>query len=103
MRIIIISLLLLSLSSCATVWSSAPTQRTVVVQKYINDLERESIPGTVHGPWVENMYQDAEIPGQIDPKGIYYRPPHKTVVEIRHEKFQRAQYPDADGVYRERE
>jgi hypothetical protein len=94
--------ILLLFSGC-TLWTSAPVERTVVVQKYSNDLEREPVPGTVHGPWAEAMFQDVEVPGQIDPKGVYYRLPHRTIVEIRQEKYQKAQYPDADGVYRERE
>jgi len=96
-------LMLPLLSSCATFWSTAPTSKTVVLQEYVSDLDREPVPGTVHGPWSEAMYQDVDVPGQIDKKGIYYRLPHRTVVEIRQEKYQRAQYPDADGVYRERE
>ncbi len=94
---------MMCVSGCSSLWSSAPVEKTVVVQKYVNDLEREPVPGTVHGPWAEAMYQDAVVPGQIDPKGVYYRLPHRTIVEIRQEKYQRARYPDQDGVYRERE
>ncbi|HMO19056.1 MAG TPA: hypothetical protein PKA63_13195 [Oligoflexia bacterium] len=98
-----IAIILCSLSACANFWSSAPVSRTVVLHQYGNELEREPVPGTVHGPWAEAMYQDVEVPGAIDKKGVYYRPPHRTVVEVRKEKYQRAQYPDADGVYRERD
>jgi hypothetical protein len=98
-----ITLILTLFSACSSLWTSVPREKTVVVQKYINDLEREPVPGTVHGPWAEAMYQDVSVPGQIDAKGVYYRLPHRTIVEIRQEKYQRAQYPDADGVYRERE
>ena len=93
----------LSLTSCSTMWDKIPGTRTVIVQKSVNPLENEPVPATVVGPWAEAMHQDVEVPGSIDPKGVYYRMPHKTIVEIRAEKYQRAQYPDPDGVYRERE
>lgn len=102
-RIIVISSLLTSVSACATIWSSVPESRTVVVEKYGNSLDAEPVPGTVVGPWAETMYQDVDVPGSIDKKGVYYRMPHKTVYEVRPEKYQRAQYPDQDGLYRERE
>lgn len=102
-KILLASSFTLIFSGCGLLWSPAPGEQTVVVQKYVNDLEREPVPGTVHGPWAETMYQDTFIPGQIDQKGVYYRLPHRTIVEIRQEKYQRAQYPDQDGVYRERE
>lgn len=100
---ILLSIALFSLPACTGLFNSEPVQKTMVVQKYSNDLELEPVPGTVHGPWAESMHQDVEVPGKIDPKGVYYRLPHRTVVEIRQEKYQRAQYPDRDGVYRERD
>lgn len=102
-KYIIGSLLLVSSSACSTIWSSAPESRTVVVEKYGSSLDAEPVPGTVVGPWAETMYQDVDVPGSIDKKGVYYRMPHKTVYEVRPEKYQRAQYPDEDGLYRERE
>lgn len=100
----VITLLLLNLCSCGSMfWGTVKGEKTVIVQQYVNDLERENVPGTVYGPWAETMQQDVEVPGGLDPKAMYYRMPHRAIVEIRQEKFQRAQYPDADGVYRERE
>ena len=96
-------LLLLSANACATLWSTEPETRTLVVEKYKSSLEAEPVPGTVIGPWAETMYQDVEVPGSLDNKGVYYRMPHKTIYEVRKEKYQRAQYPDQDGMYRERE
>ena len=93
----------LNLSACGLLWGSTRGEKTVVVKQYVNDLEREPVPGTVHGPWAETMNQDVNVPGAIDPRGVYYRMPHRAIVEIRQEKYQRAQYPDADGMYRERE
>jgi len=97
------ALVLLSANACSLLWSKEPETRTLVVEKYTTSLEAEPVPGTVIGPWTENMYQNVNVPGAIDKRGVYYRMPHETVYEIRHEKYQRAQYPDQDGLYRERE
>lgn len=102
-KILILCVISQSLVGCGLLWGKPRVEKTIVVQQYANDLELEPVPGTVHGPWAETMQQDLEVPGAIDPKGVYYRMPHKTIVEIRQQKYQRAQYPDADGVYRERE
>lgn len=92
-----------SLSACSLMWGKVPESRTLIVEKASNSLESEPVPGTVVGPWAETMYQDVDVPGTIDKRGVYYRMPHRSVVEIRPEKYQRAQYPDLDGMYRERE
>ena len=97
------AVLLLSANACATLWSKEPETRTLVVEKYTTSLEAEPVPGTVIGPWAETMYQDVDVPGAIDKRGVVYRMPHRTIYEVRQEKYQRAQYPDQDGMYRERE
>lgn len=102
-KILIICLLVQGLSGCGLLWGRPKAEKTIVVQQYANDLELEPVPGSIHGPWAETMQQDLNVPGAIDSKGVYYRMPHKAIVEIRQEKYQRAKYPDPDGVYRERE
>ena len=67
---------------------------TVVIRQPINELEREVVPGTVNDLWVEPMIDQVRVPGQIDAKGVYYRPSHNTLAEIRHGRFQKVQYPD---------
>ena len=84
-------------------WNDVRVDKTIVVHQYSNELERERVPGTVYGPWAETMQQDVGVSGAIDAKGMYYRMPHREIIEIRQEKYQRAQYPDADKIYRERE
>ena len=39
------------------------------------------------------MNNQIEVPAQLDPNGIYYRPAHSTIVEIRRDKFQRTEFP----------
>lgn len=78
----------------------AGTSKTVVMRQTINELEKEQVPGTYEDPWQEALYDTVRVPGAIDPRGIYYRPSHSEVYEIRPEKYQRVQYPEADGTYR---
>ncbi|MCB0322083.1 MAG: hypothetical protein KDD69_00885 [Bdellovibrionales bacterium] len=73
--------------------------KTVVVREVVNELERERVPGTVEDVWVEPMYDQVRVPAALDPNGVYYRPSHSTLVEIRHGKVQPVQYPDYDGQY----
>ena len=92
------------LSGCFSSSSSAPEPvvdvtrggsiSTVVIRQPINELEREPVPGTVNDFWVEPMIDSVQVPAQIDPHGVYYRPSHKTLAEIRHGRFQKVQFPD---------
>jgi hypothetical protein len=70
-----------------------------VVREVVNELEKEPVPGTVEDVYVEPMYDTVRVPGQLDPNGVYYRPSHKTIYEIRPGKFQPVQYPDYNGQY----
>jgi len=40
-------------------------------------------PGITQYVWEEPMVDVVEVPPGLDPDGIYYRPPHQEVVEIR--------------------
>ena len=40
-------------------------------------------PGTAQYVWEEPMVDVIEVPPGLDPDGIYYRPAHQEVVEIR--------------------
>jgi hypothetical protein len=40
-------------------------------------------PGTVQYVWEEPMVDVIDVPPGLDPDGIYYRPSHQEVVEIR--------------------
>ena len=71
---------------------------TVVIHQPINELEREPVPGTVNDVWAEPMIDTVQVPAQLDPHGIYYRPTHKTLAEIRPGRYQKVQFPDEYGV-----
>ncbi len=91
-KIIIISITLF-LASCSTTKIQSGTVQTVVSQQTINELQKDPVPGTHTQPWQETYYDYVRVPGAIDPKGIYYRPSHKMVYEIRPGKYQKVQYP----------
>ena len=67
---------------------------TSVIREPINELERDPVPGTVNDVWVEPMYNSVRIPGQLDPRGNYYRAGHTGIAEIRPGRFQLGEYPD---------
>ena len=64
-----------------------------VVPPQIVEVQENAVPGTVTDKWVEPMYDTVQVPGQLDPRGTYYRLPHQTVVEIPYERYQPVQYP----------
>lgn len=99
MKIRYLLLAIMMLSACSR-QVQVGTSKTVVMRQTINELEKERVPGTHEDPWQEALYDTVRVPGAIDAKGIYYRPSHNTVYEIRPEKYQRVQYPERDGSYR---
>lgn len=104
-RIIAVSVLAATVPSgvigCSKSVSSTGETVAVVLREPINELERERVPGTIDDAWVEPMIDSVRVPGQLDPNGVYYRPSHETIVEIRHGKFQKVEYPE-DPRLRER-
>lgn len=72
---------------------------TVVVREEISELEKEKVPGTQNDVWVEPMPGYVRVPAQLDPRGIYYRPSHNTLIETRPGKVQEVQYPNEHGEY----
>jgi hypothetical protein len=54
----------------------APIAETVVISG-------APAPGTVETIWEEPMVDVIEVPPGLDPEGMYYRPAHQAVVEIR--------------------
>ena len=47
-----------------------------------------AIPGgTSQYVWEEPMVDVVDVPPGLDPEGIYYRPAHKEVVEIRQGRY----------------
>ena len=45
-------------------------------------------PGNVESTWEAPMVDVIDVPPGVDPEGIYYRPGHQEVVEIRQGRWQ---------------
>jgi uncharacterized lipoprotein YmbA len=76
------TLLLFGLSACS---SSSTTTRsaTVVQERYV-----PADPGAVEFVYEPPIVNVIDIPPGLDPEGIYYRPAHQTVVEIKQGRWQ---------------
>lgn len=77
------------LSACSTPPQGIP-MKAVEVQA---EAYENKVPGTVDRVWQEPMYNQVQVPAQLDPNGVYYRPSHNALVEIRKDKFQKLQFP----------
>ncbi|NMC63326.1 MAG: hypothetical protein GYA55_09185 [SAR324 cluster bacterium] len=51
-------------------------------------IVHEQAPGVVQEVWEEPMVDVIDVPPGLDPEGIYYRPGHQEVVEIRQGRWQ---------------
>jgi hypothetical protein len=81
--------------SAAACWSAPPP--TLRDQVGVNTYdEEEYVPGVVDRLWAEPMYNYARIPAQVDPNEVYYRPSYETLIEVREERYQKAEYPPAE-------
>jgi hypothetical protein len=58
----------------------ARIERAVVVS---SGTAQVNPPGVVNYIWEEPMVDVVEVPPGLDPEGIYYRPAHQAVVEVR--------------------
>ena len=93
MKSLVFLLIIISIVACSKP-QPQPTLREVINAETA-DLE-ERIPGTVDYTWEEPMQDTILVPAQLDPTGTYYRPAHKTVVEINEGRVQPVQYPDEE-------
>lgn len=82
-------ILMLSLNCC----SGSNTEIPLRAQEIPLDVPENPVPGTVTNLWAEPMVNQIEVPGQLDPNGIYYRPPHQAIVEIRQGRYQKEEFP----------
>lgn len=96
MKKYILIFLCLTTASCSVFHKTEKTQ-TVILRPDINELELDTVPGTVNDVWSEPMYDTIRVPGKLDPKGVYYRKAHNTVVEVRQGQYQMQEYPEDQG------
>lgn len=50
--------------------------------------EAQLRPGVVEYVWAEPIVDVLDVPPGLDPDGVYYRPAHKEVVEIRQGRYE---------------
>lgn len=83
---------LLFLSGCMSMNSRAELQEIGSIEgtgREQTALERElSNNGQAVVVWEEPMVDVVDVPPGLDPEGHYYRPAHKSIVEIRQGRWQ---------------
>ena len=93
LRILSLLVLTLGLFSCST----RKTTETVVVEKVETITIKD--PGAVEYVWEPPIVDVVKVPPGVDPEGIYYRPSHEEVVEIRQGRWK---YQQPDDINREK-
>ena len=90
-----LALILVIFTCSACVGKSKKTVATAVtITEPMVELDKETVPGTVDDVWVEPMYDHIRVPAKIDPNGVYYRPSHRSLFEIRPGRYQHVEYPE---------
>ncbi len=98
-RILFPILAILLLASCSKNTNEIPLRAREIPL----NVTENPVPGTVNKLWKEPMYNQVQVPAQLDPNGIYYRPAHNTIVEIRKDKFQKVEFPEDQWMQQEME
>lgn len=80
---LMITVLTLGISGCSVL--TAPTEGRIknVNSAHLDHVPVRTAPGVVEYVWEEPMIDVIEVPPGLDPDGVYYRPAHQEVVEIR--------------------
>ena len=79
-RGILVGALLMSVMVGCAPTRHSRIERAVVVS---SGTAQVNAPGVVNYIWEEPMVDVVEVPPGLDPEGIYYRPAHQAVVEVR--------------------
>ena len=95
MKILILMIITLMVVGCSKKSPQQPITIRDIVEAESADLE-EKVPGTVDYTWEEQMIDTINVPAQLDPTGTYYRPAHRTIVEIYEGRVQPVEYPNED-------
>ncbi len=105
MRYFKLLLMLIVCSSCVGTHiesncdGSTPCGATVGAGALVEAEERQGVSvsrvrGTVAEPYNREMRDVVNVPAQVDPMNVYYRPQHQTIVEIIPGRVQRVQFPE---------
>lgn len=80
---LMIAALTLGMSGCSTQTATTEIPNIHADRSHIGHGAVRTAPGVVEYVWEEPMIDVIEVPPGLDPDGIYYRPAHQEVVEIR--------------------
>ncbi|MGI6681231.1 MAG: hypothetical protein ACOX3T_07115 [Bdellovibrionota bacterium] len=83
---IICAILLMLLCACTATTQKQSSQALEIKHEDKQYLKED--PAVVDYIWEEPMVDVVKVPPGLDPEGIYYRPEHKEVIEIRQGKWQ---------------
>ena len=89
---------LLGLLVCAGPTGCAGKQQTIRETQVI--VEQSPVladPGAVEFVWEPPLVNVIDVPPGLDPEGIYYRPAHQAIVEIRPGRWNYYRRPEAEG------
>ena len=76
------TLLLLGLSACSSN-TEVVRSATIVQERYV-----PADPGAVEFVYEPPIVDVIDVPPGLDPEGIYYRPAHQTIVEVKQGRWQ---------------
>ena len=83
--------MLLASSSCTPTVITEKSTEVVVEESYVI-----TDPGAVEFVWEPPIINVVDVPPGLDPEGIYYRPAHQEIVEIRQGRWKYYQPQNAD-------
>lgn len=93
LRSLLASCVILAVSGCSNIWSgsghssSAPSPTFMAEAQAVPETKAGLKQGVADFVWEEPMVDTIEVPPSLDPEGVYYRPAHKAVVEIRQGRY----------------
>ncbi len=74
--------------SVVCVGACASSTHTEVVKPAPVEFQVRNVSGVVEYVWEEPMVDVVDVPPGLDAEGVYYRPGHQEVVEIRQGRWQ---------------
>jgi hypothetical protein len=83
---------LTALTGCCAAAVQQQSSASAIAPIEVVEVTENPVPGTVSQPWVEPMFDQVEVPAQLDPAATYYRLPHKTTYEIRTDRVEGVNY-----------
>lgn len=87
-------LALVAMILCTSGCSYNRTADRPIIREVVVETEGPIPPGTVRYVWEEPMIDVVDVPPGLDPEGIYYRPGHQEVVEVRQGRWRHYEFSE---------